>query len=183
MMAERPFVIGLTGNIATGKSEVARFLERFGARLNQSATPLRDWGAYMTDQPIEMAPGGQPLYDPGGHYGYHLLSYSRDMHSGGMNHDNGTVDLFTEDRTLDSTDRVRWARATVHARRLTDGVSYIPFFGHDMVVTERQRLVRIAIAHKAAECSDKDVSTHRLARADADPADERIVSACICPQL
>ncbi len=33
MTGGRPFVIGLTGNIATGKSEVARFLERLGARV------------------------------------------------------------------------------------------------------------------------------------------------------
>ncbi|MEJ2209530.1 MAG: dephospho-CoA kinase [Anaerolineae bacterium] len=33
MMAPGPRVIGLTGNIATGKSEVGRMLERLGARL------------------------------------------------------------------------------------------------------------------------------------------------------
>ena len=33
MTGERPFVIGLTGNIATGKSEVARFLELLGAHV------------------------------------------------------------------------------------------------------------------------------------------------------
>jgi dephospho-CoA kinase len=33
MTGGRPFLIGLTGNIATGKSEVARFLEQLGARI------------------------------------------------------------------------------------------------------------------------------------------------------
>jgi dephospho-CoA kinase len=33
MTRGRPFLIGLTGNIATGKSEVARFLKRLGAHV------------------------------------------------------------------------------------------------------------------------------------------------------
>jgi dephospho-CoA kinase len=49
---ERPYLIGLTGNIATGKSEVGRILAGFGARVIDA-----DLVAHET-----MRPGG-PAYD------------------------------------------------------------------------------------------------------------------------
>lgn len=52
MTGSRPFLIGLTGNIATGKSEVARFLGRLGARVIDADKVAHE----------VMRPGG-PAYD------------------------------------------------------------------------------------------------------------------------
>jgi dephospho-CoA kinase len=52
-MKQRPFVIGLTGNIATGKSEVGRLVSGLGARLIDA-----DRVAHTVMQP------GGPAYDP-----------------------------------------------------------------------------------------------------------------------
>jgi dephospho-CoA kinase len=52
MNGDGPFLIGLTGNIATGKSEVARILERLGARVIDADKVAHE----------VMAPGG-PAYE------------------------------------------------------------------------------------------------------------------------
>lgn len=67
MTGSRPFLIGLTGNIATGKSEVGRFLARLGARVIDADKiaheVMRPGGpAY---EAVEQAFGGQILAPDG----------------------------------------------------------------------------------------------------------------------